>query len=54
MPPYECKCAKHRKRFNLTVGIKEHNFKRTIFPKCVPIKLDQLISSCTNQTISKP
>ncbi len=54
MPPYECKFATHHKRFNLTVGIKEHNFKRTKCPKFVPIKFDQLISSCTNQTISKP
>jgi hypothetical protein len=54
MPPYECKCAKYRKRFNLTLGIKEHNFSRTKCPNCSPIKFDQLISSFPNQTISEP
>ena len=54
MPPYECKCAKYRKRLNLTLSIKERNFNRTKCPKCGPIKFGQLISSFSKQTISKP
>ena len=54
MPPYECEWTKYRKIFNLTLGLKEHNFNRTKSPKCAPIKFDQLISSFTNQTVSKP
>ncbi len=54
MPPYECECVKYRKRFNLTLGIKEHNFNRTKCPKCGPIKFYQLINSFTDQSISKP
>ncbi len=53
MPTYEYRCEKCRKKFTLTMGIKEHDSKKTKCPKCGSAKVTQLITSFFAQTSKK-
>ena len=53
MPTYDYRCEKCRKRFSVTMNIKEHDGKKVKCPKCNSAKVTQLIASFFAQTSRK-
>ena len=53
MPTYDYRCESCRKKFTLTLGIKEHDSKKVKCPKCTSRKVTQLISGFFTQTAKK-
>ncbi len=41
MPTYDYRCDQCRKRFSLTMTIKEHDTRRVKCPKCSSVKVSQ-------------
>jgi len=53
MPKYEYRCTKCKKKFTLTLSIKEKGEKKIKCPKCNSSKVTQLITGFFSQTSKK-
>ncbi len=53
MPTYDYRCDSCRKKFTLTMGIREHESKKVKCPKCNSTKVTQLLSAFFAQTSKK-
>jgi putative FmdB family regulatory protein len=53
MPTYDYRCDKCKKKFTLTMGIKEHDTAKVKCPKCKSTKVVQQIGSFFTQTSKK-
>jgi len=53
MPTYDYRCPSCKKKFTLTMSIKEHDTSRVKCPKCGERKAEQLISAFTAKTSRK-
>ncbi|MBW1681502.1 MAG: zinc ribbon domain-containing protein [Deltaproteobacteria bacterium] len=53
MPTYEYKCEKCKKKFDLTMTIREYETKRIRCPKCKSTRVKQQISSFQAVTSKK-
>ena len=53
MPTYDYRCGNCRKRFTVTMGIKEHDQKVVKCPKCKSRKVSQQLGSFFAKTSKK-
>jgi putative FmdB family regulatory protein len=53
MPTYDYRCQSCKKKFSLTLSIKEHDASRVKCPKCGDKKVEQLITQFIAKTSKK-